>query len=67
MTTHRLQKPIFVGCRKLRLDAEVRRDLRLRVTGKPSLAAMTEAEMQSVAAKLKNSGFRPESGTCTVS
>ena len=60
MTIRYLQKLIFVGCRALKLDAEARRALQLRVTGKPSLAAMTKAEMQSVVAELKKSGFRPK-------
>ncbi len=60
MTIRHLQKLIFVGCRALKLDAEARRALQLRVTGKPSLAAMTKAEMQSVVAELRKSGFRPK-------
>ncbi len=60
MAIRHLQKLIFVGCRELKLDAEARRDLQLSVTGKPSLATMTKAEMQRVIAELTKSGFRPK-------
>ena len=57
-----LQMLIHVGCRELGIDAETRRDLQLVVTGKASLAAMTEAELEQVVTALKERGFRPTGG-----
>jgi len=62
MSTRHLQKMIFVGCRELGLDADARRDLQMRVTGKPSLSRMSAAELSLVVGELKKSGFRPKGG-----
>jgi hypothetical protein len=60
--TRALQKLIHAGCRELGLDDDTRRDLQLQVTGKPSLAAMTEPEMERVVAALRARGFKPSPG-----
>jgi phage gp16-like protein len=57
--TRHLQKLIHVGCRELRLDGETRRDLQLVVTGKDSMADMTEADLDKMLVELKRRGFRP--------
>lgn len=57
--TRGLQKLIHVGCRELGLDEETRRGLQLVVTGKESMAGMTEAEMEAVVEELKRRGFVP--------
>ena len=62
MSLDALRKQIFVGCRDLGLDQDTRRAMQMRVVGKPSLAQMTEADMQKVVAELKKSGFRPTGG-----
>lgn len=54
-----LQKTIFVACKELGLDNEARRDLQLQVCGKSSMSDMTDAEMTSVIARLKDDGFAP--------
>ena len=58
MSRH-LQKLIHVGCRELGLDGETRRDLQLVVTGKESMADMTEADLDKMLVELKRRGFRP--------
>ncbi|ALF02074.1 MULTISPECIES: gp16 family protein [Salipiger] len=57
-----LQKMIHVGCRELGLDREARHALQLSVTGKDSLADMSEAELTLIVNRLKQDGFRPKSG-----
>jgi phage gp16-like protein len=59
MTSSRnLQRMIHVGCKQLGLDDDTRRDLQLVVTGKASMAAMSEAEMLKVVDALKQRGFK---------
>lgn len=57
--TAALRKTIFVGCKTLGLDEEARRDLQARVTGKPSLSVMTNADLEAVVTELKRLGFKP--------
>lgn len=57
--TRALQKLVHVGCRELGIDAETRRDLQLVVTGKASMADMTEPELEAVVEQLKRRGFEP--------
>lgn len=54
-----LQKLIHAACRQLGIDGETRRDLQLVVTGKESMAGMTEAELGAVIEELKRRGFAP--------
>jgi len=61
MTPRALQRKIFAGCRELGLDADARHDLQLAATGKESLSDMTEAELELVIDRLKQSGFNPAS------
>jgi phage gp16-like protein len=56
-----LRRTIFAGCKSLGLDDEARRDLQLVVTGKDSLSAMSEAEMERLVAELRKRGFKPAS------
>jgi phage gp16-like protein len=58
MTARNLQRMIHVGCKQLGLDDDTRRDLQLVVTGKASMADMTEAEMLKVVEALKQRGFK---------
>lgn len=60
--TARLIRLVHVGARELGLDDDTRRDLQLTVTGKASLAAMTEGEIGRVVDALKARGFRPSAG-----
>lgn len=60
--TRALQKLVHVGCRDLGIDAETRHDLQLLVTGKESLADMTEGDLNKVIDALKARGFRPQAG-----
>jgi len=53
----RLQRQIHLACRQLGIDADTRHALQLRVTGKESMAAMTEAELAAVVEDLKRQGF----------
>jgi phage gp16-like protein len=53
-----LQRMIHVGCKQLGLDDDTRRDLQLVVTGKASMADMSEAEMLKVVDALKQRGFK---------
>lgn len=55
--TRALQRMIHAGCRQLRIDAETRHDLQLRVTGKASMSDMTPAELRLVVDALKEQGF----------
>lgn len=54
-----LQKMIHVGCKRLGLDEDTRHDLQLVVTGKASMAEMTEADLLRVVDALKARGFQP--------
>lgn len=54
-----LVKLVHVGCRSLGLDEETRRELQLVVTGKASLAEMTDGEIARVVDALKARGFQP--------
>ena len=56
--TRALQKLVHVACRELRIDAEARRDLQLAVTGKASMADMTEADLTKLMDRLKADGFK---------
>jgi phage gp16-like protein len=58
MTARNLQRMIHVGCKQLGLDDDTRRDLQLVVTGKASMADMTDAEMLKVVEALKQRGFK---------
>lgn len=57
MSNRALQRMIHVACRELRLDQDTRRDLQAQVTGKASMAEMTDAELEAVIAALKAKGF----------
>lgn len=59
MADRALQRLIHVGCRELGLDSETRHDLQLVVTGKASMADMTDGELQKMVEALKERGFRP--------
>ncbi len=50
-------KAIHAGCRQLGIDEDGRRAIYLRVVGKDSQSAMTEAEKERVVAELRNLGF----------
>ena len=50
---------IHVACRNLGLDEDTRRDLQLVATGKSSLTAMSDRELEAVVAALKARGFKP--------
>jgi phage gp16-like protein len=56
--TRALQKMIHVGCRQVGIDSDTRRDLQLAVTGKASMADMSEAELKLVVNALKDRGFK---------
>jgi len=58
MSPDRLRRRIFAGCKALRLDTEMRRDLQLAATGKESLGQMDAADMEKVLAALQARGFR---------
>lgn len=60
MTRRNIQRMIHVGARQLGLDNAMRHDLQLRVTGKASMADMTDGELRQVAAELKRLGFRAD-------
>jgi hypothetical protein len=51
-----------VGARELQLDDETRRGLQERVTGKASLADMSDREVEAVIGEMKRLGFRPKAG-----
>lgn len=53
-----LQRQIHVGCKQLGIDADSRHDLQLLVTGKASMADMTDAELRKVVEELENRGFK---------
>lgn len=53
-----LRKTIFVGCRQLGLNDDVRRDLQLVATGKASMSDMTDADLGKMLAALKQRGFK---------
>lgn len=61
MTPRNLQRMIHVGCKQLGLDDDTRRDLQLNVTGKSSMADMTDAELQKVVSALQQRGFKASS------
>jgi phage gp16-like protein len=58
VTTRALQRLVHLACRQLGIDAEARRDLQLTVTGKASMADMTEADLAKLADRLKADGFK---------
>ncbi len=60
--TRALQKLVHVGCRELGIDGETRRDLQLVVTGKASMADMTEGDLTKLVTALKDRGFKPHVG-----
>lgn len=60
--TRALQNLVHVGCRELGIDGETRRDLQLVVTGKESMADMTEADLTKLVTALKERGFKPHAG-----
>lgn len=53
-----LQRQIHVGCKQLGIDADSRHDLQLLVTGKASMADMTDAELRKVVEALEERGFK---------
>ena len=55
-----LQKTIFAGCRELGLDGDARKALQLQVSGKASMADMTDDELQAVVDRLRADGFKPK-------
>lgn len=58
MTADRtLQRMIHVGCKELGLDQDTRHDLQLAVTGKASMADMSDADLRKVIEALKQRGF----------
>lgn len=59
MTDRALQRLIHVACRDLGLDADTRHDLQLAVTGKASMADMSDADLQKVVDALRAKGFNP--------
>lgn len=52
---------VHVGLKQLGIDDQTGRDLYERVTGKRSLAAMTELEINRVVQELRDKGFKPSS------
>lgn len=62
MTAKAQIKLIHVGCRALGIDDDSRHDLQLVTTGKDSLTAMSEAELEAMVAALKARGFEPSGG-----
>lgn len=63
--TRTLAKLVHVGCRDLGIDGETRRDLQLVVTGKESMADMSQADLEKMVAALKARGFKPAPGSRT--
>ena len=61
MTKRALQQLIHVGCRDLGIDADTRRDLQLRLTGKASMSEMSAPDLKLVADELKKRGFKTTS------
>lgn len=57
--TQALKRKIFAGCRNLGIDTETRKLLQVEVTGKESLADMTEPELKLVINALEYRGFKP--------
>ena len=57
--TARLKRTIHVGCKQLGIDNETRRDLQLVVTGKSSMSAMNDKDLQAVIDALTERGFKP--------
>lgn len=53
---------VRIGARELHIDDDSRRALQVRVTGKDSLADMTDAEVTAVIDELKRLGFKPRAG-----
>ncbi|MEC5293705.1 regulatory protein GemA [Aurantimonas sp. C2-6-R+9] len=49
---------IHIAAKQLKLDEHDRRALYLRVTGKPTLTEMTDAQRETVVAEFKRLGFR---------
>ncbi|MGR3501582.1 gp16 family protein [Pseudaestuariivita sp.] len=60
--TRTLQKLIHVGCRELGLDSDDRKAMQLALTGKASMADMSEAELTVIVDNLKAKGFKPKGG-----
>ena len=60
--TQALKRKIFAGCRELGLDTETRKLMQAEVTGKESLADMTEPELKLVINALEKRGFKPTKG-----
>ena len=56
--TRALQRLVHVACRELHIDAEARHDLQLAVTGKASMADMSEADLTKLIDRLKADGFK---------
>ncbi|MBR3371191.1 MAG: regulatory protein GemA [Rhodobacteraceae bacterium] len=59
MTDRSLQRKVFMGCRALGLDDDMRRDLQEQVTGKSSMREMSEADLKALLNVLENRGFKP--------
>lgn len=53
-----LQRQIHVGCKQVGLDNDARHDLQLLVTGKASMADMTNGDLLKMVDALKKRGFK---------
>ena len=53
-----LQRMIHIGCKQCRIDDDARHDLQLLVTGKASMADMTDADLLKMVEALKQRGFK---------
>lgn len=61
--TRPLQTLVHLACRELGIDADARHAIQLKVTGKESLCAMSEAELARMVDHFKALGFAPTSRT----
>ncbi|SDY54981.1 gp16 family protein [Citreimonas salinaria] len=53
---------IHVACRELSIDADTRRTMQERLTGKASLKDMSQPELEVILGALKGRGFKPKGG-----
>lgn len=58
MSDRALQRKVFMGCRALGLDDDMRRALQERVTGKASMRDMSEGDFKALLTALENRGFK---------
>jgi phage gp16-like protein len=59
MADRNLQRQIHVGCKQLGIDSDLRHDLQRQVTGKTSMADMSDADLKKLLDALKERGFNP--------